>query len=184
MNDLVQFFVINAIGAAVFLPLHVIAIRAKEGRKLITTINAVIAVAVVAGVAVGWWGLAFSGESVRLVACVAGGFTIAAYAGLYGLLGPSSVDRSVSAHIVMLVYLAPGGRLKESELFELYTHQDVLQKRIDDCADTGIVERRGDLLTVTPRGARIAALYMFFGTFLGMRLWYLNRHRARQREIS
>jgi hypothetical protein len=179
LNDLISFFAINVVGAAIFLPLHVVVIRAMHGRNLITTINLVIAISTIVAVAVGWWGLSFSSESARLMGCFAGGLTCLAYAGLYGLLGPSSVDRSVSAHIVELVYLAPEGRLKEADLFRLYTHDDVLGKRFTDCIDTGIIERSGDELVVTRRGARIAALYIFIGTFLGMQLWFLERHRAR-----
>ena len=91
-------------------------------------------------------------------------------------MGPASVDRSVSAHIVKLIYLAPHHRLKEGELFKLYTHEDMLEKRFRECMESGIIERRGDELGVTPRGARIARFYIVLGKLLGMRLWYLDRY--------
>lgn len=182
MNDLALYFVIIAVSSVVFLPLHVLMVRAMAGRKLITTLILAIGLSTAAGVVVGWLGFAkeYSSPDAQLLACVAGGLTFAAYAGLYGLLGPSSVDRSVSAHIVELVYLAPGGRLKESELFELYTHEDVLEKRFRDCIETRIIERQGEMLVVTGRGARIAALYIFIGRFLNMRLWFFDRYYARR----
>lgn len=186
MKDVALFFAIIAIGGMVFLPLHIIALRSRGGRKLITTLNLVIGASTAAAVVAGWLllGDQFSSPGAAAVAYVGGALSFAAYAGLYSLLLPSSVDRSVSVHIVKLLYLAPGQQMTEKELFSFYTHQDVLQKRFDDCIDTGIIERRGDQLVLTPHGARIAWLYMTVGEGLGMRLWYLNRIRTGNRAPS
>jgi hypothetical protein len=108
---------------------------------------------------------------------VGGALTFVGFAGIYCHLGPISVDRSVSSHIVELVYLGPGHRLREDELFELYTHADVLEKRFRDCLETGIIERDGEELVTTRRGERIARIFLALGTGLGMRLWYLDRYR-------
>lgn len=179
MKDLTLYLAIIALSGVIFLPLHIVAIRARHGDKLITTIIATIGVSAAIGVGGGWWafGGEFSSEGAKLVACVGGGLTFLGFAGLYGLLGPSSVDRSVSVHIVKLVNLAPGRRIKEADLLKLYTHGDMLEKRFNDCIDTGIIERRGEELVVTPRGARIAFIYSAIGSILGMRLWYLDRSR-------
>ena len=180
MKDLLLYLVVIVVSGAIFLLLHVIAIRIRRGAKLITTLNATIVASAIVGGGVGWWllGSQFSSEGAKLVACVGGGLTFLGFAGTYGLVGPISVDRSVSSHIVELVYLAPGHRIKEADLFRLYTHADVLGKRFSDCIDTGIIERRGDELVVTAKGARIAWLYLTLGSLLGMRLWHLERHRA------
>lgn len=177
------YFAVMALGGIVFLPLHVVALRARGGRDLITTLNIVIAISTVAGVAAAWFllGGLFSSPGAAAVAYVGGALSFAAYAGLYSLLLPSSVDRSVSVHIVKLLYLAPGRQMSEQELFSFYTHEDMLNKRFKDCIDTGIIERRGDTLVLTPHGARIAWLYMVVGEGLGMRLWYLDRIRKGDR---
>jgi hypothetical protein len=169
-------------GGVVFLPLHIVAIRRMGGRNLITTLNAVIGVSTVAAVVAGWCflGHSFSSPGAASVALVGGGIGFATLAGLYGLLLPSSVDRSVSVHIVKLLYLAPRQRMTERELFGLYTHEDVLEKRFLDCLSTGIIRREGEELVLTPHGARIASLYMAVGEGLGMRLWYLDRRRKGQ----
>jgi hypothetical protein len=179
VKDVALYFAILVIGGLVFLPLHILALRAMGGRQLITTLNAVIAVSTIVAVAVGWFALGplFSSAGAAAVALVGGALSFAAYAGLYSLLLPSSVDRSVSVHIVKLLYLAPDRRMTEQELFSLYTHGDVLEKRFNDCLATGIIKRDGDQLTLTPQGARIAWLYMAVGEGLGMRLWYLDRLR-------
>ena len=178
MKDLLLYFAIVAVSGAVFLPLHIVAIRAMGGGKLITTLGTTIAVSAIVGAAGGWLALGgeFSSQSVKTVACIGAALTFAGFAGAYSLIGPISVDRSVSSHIVELVSLAPGGRLKETDLFALYTHADMLEKRFHDCIETGIIERQGEELVVTPRGAKIAFVYLALGKALGMRLWYLDRH--------
>jgi len=173
------FFAILAIGGMVFLPLHIVALRRRGGAQLITTLNIVIVISTAVAVTAGWllFDGRFSSPGAALLAYVAGALTFAAYAGLYSLLLPSSVDRSVSVHIVKLLYLAPNQRMTEKELFDVYTHGDMLEKRFNDCLATGIIKREGEELVLTPHGARIAWLYMTVGEGLGMRLWYLDRLR-------
>jgi hypothetical protein len=177
-KDLILYFTVIALCSVVFLVSHLAAIRLKQGDRLLTTLCVAIGFSAFAGAGLGWWllGGEFSSAGARLVACVGAALTFPGYAGLYGLMGPASVDRSVSAHIVKLIYLAPHHRLKEGELFKLYTHEDMLEKRFRECMESGIIERRGDELGVTPRGARIARFYIVLGKLLGMRLWYLDRY--------
>jgi hypothetical protein len=174
------YLAVVAICGLIFVPLHALAIRAMRGNKLIRTLAASIALSAVIGAGAGWWllGDSFTFEGARLLASVAGGLTFAGFAGVYCHLGPISVDRSVSSHIVELVYLGPGHRLKEAELFRLYTHADVLGKRFKDCLETGIIERHGKELATTARGALIARIFLGLGRGLGMKLWYLDRHHG------
>jgi hypothetical protein len=176
-----MYFAVAIICGLIFVPLHAVAIRAMRGDKLIRTLASTIMLSAVVGGLGGWWLLAggFTSESTRLLACVAGGLTFVGFAGVYCHLLPISVDRSVSSHIVELVYLGPGHRLKEADLFRLYTHADVLGKRFKDCIETGFIERHGDELTTTPRGALIARIFLGLGRGLGMRLWYLDRYQQR-----
>ena len=180
MKELGLFFAILVVGGVIFLPLHIVVLRARAGTNLITTLLVLIGVSTAAGVLAGWllFGDQFSSPGAAAVAYVGGALTFAAYAGLYGLLLPSSVDRSVSVHIVSLLHAAPGQRLTEPELFELYTHDDMLRKRFLDCLNTGIIRHEGDQLVLTPKGARIAWLYTFVGQGLGMNLWYFSRQRT------
>lgn len=179
MRDVLLYLAIVSICGLVFVPLHALTLRAMRGEKLIRMLAASIALSAVIGAAVGWWllGDSFTVEGVKLLASIAGGLTFAGFAGVYCHLGPISVDRSVSSHIVELVYLSPGHRLREADLFRLYTHEDVLGKRFKDCLETGIIERDGEDLITTARGALIARVFLFLGTALGMQLWYLQRYR-------
>jgi len=180
VKDLGLFFAILVIGGIVFLPLHIVVLRARGGTRLITSLNVTIGISTIMGVAAVWllFGDQFSSPGAALVAYVGGALTFAAYAGIYGLLLPSSVDRSVSVHIVSLLDLAPQQRMTEAELFYVYTHDDMLQKRFADCLNTGIIRRDGEQLVLTPKGAAIAWLYTFVGEGLGMRLWYFERLRT------
>lgn len=180
MTDLVLFFGILVISGLIFLPLHIVALRLRKGAKLITTLNATIGLAMAGGVLMGWllFGDRFSSPGAAAVAYVGGALCFAGYAGLYGLLLPSSVDRSVSVHIVSLLAMADQRRLTETQLFSLYTHDDMLRKRFIDCINTGIIKRAGDELVLTQKGAWIAWLYTFVGEGLGLRLWYFVRQRT------
>lgn len=180
-KDLLGFIAVFALCWVVFLPLHVVAVRLGRGAKLLTTINSAIAVSAIAGAAAGWLclGALFSSDPVRLVACVGAATTFLGFGGLYNLLGPTSVDRSISAHIIKLIYLSPRHRIEEAELFKLYTHADVLEKRFNECADVGFIERNGSELGLTAKGRRVAVFYIELARILGMRLWYLDRYRAK-----
>lgn len=179
MRDLLSYLAVCAICGLMFIPLHMMSVRAMRGDKLVRTLGATIVLSAVIGAGVGWWALAdsFTSDSAKTLACVAGGLTFAGFAGVYALVGPISVDRSVSSHIVQLIFLGPGHRLTEADLFRLYTHADVLGKRFKDSLETGIIVRDGEELTTTRRGARIARLYLALGRGLGIRLWYLDRYR-------
>jgi hypothetical protein len=184
LSDTLLYFGVVILAGLVFLPLHAITIRAFGGSRIITALNVSIALSALAGAIAGRWlfggGLTCPGAGI--LAPVAGALTFAGFAGIYGLIGPVSVDRSVSSHIVSLVYLAPSHRIAEAELFRLYTHGDVLQKRFDECVEAGIIAREGNELTTTPLGARIARTYLTMGRLLGIPLWHLRRHFALRRE--
>jgi hypothetical protein len=176
-RDVLLFFAIVCASGFAFLPLHVLLVRARHGLKLLSTINVSIALSAGLGVAFGWsWlGDGFSSESTKAVACLGASLSFIALAGLYSLLGPASVDRSLSAHIVTLLYLAPQREMSEAELFEIYTHADMLEKRFNECAQVKIVERHDKKLKLTKKGSRIAVVYIAMGKLLGIRLWYLDR---------
>lgn len=182
LTDLLLYGSVFVISGLVFLPLHVLAVRARRGENLLLTVNLAIAASAVAGGAIVWlsFGAMFSSEGAKAVACIGGGVSFLGFGGLYNLLGPTSVDRSISAHILNLIYQAPGHRMSREELFGYYTHADVLEKRFEECARVGVIERQGSQLTLTASGRRIGLFYSIIGKVLGIRLWYLERYRARQ----
>src|SRR5438874_4732461 len=157
-KDLLAFLAVFALCWVVFMPLHVVAVRLRRGANLLTTVNAAIVGSAIAAAAGSWlWlGGMFSSDQVKAVACVGAGLSFLGFGGLYNLLGPASVDRSISAHIIKLIYLSPRHRIDEAELFKLYTHSDVLEKRFNECAEIGFIERRGKELGLTSKGRRVA----------------------------
>jgi len=176
-NDLLAYVAVVAVCGAIFAPLHVIAVRLRRGSRLLMTINAAIVVSAIIGAAACWLWLdrMFSSPAVRDVACVGAALTFVGYAALYNLLGPAGVDRSISAHLINLIYLSPLHRIEKADLLKLYPHSDVMEKRFSECTDTGYIERTGDELRLTAKGRRIAILYLVLGKILGLRTWYLDR---------
>jgi len=182
LTDLLLYGSVFVISGLVFLPLHVLAVRANRGENVLMMVNLAVGASAVAGGAVAWLSLAslFSSEGAKAVACVGGAISFLGFGALYNLLGPTSVDRSITAHILNLIYQAPGHRMTKEELFSYYTHADVLEKRFEECAKVGVIERHGSQLTLTASGRRIGLLYTVIGRILGIRLWYLDRYRAGQ----
>jgi len=181
LTDLLLFASVFLINGIVFLPLHVVAVRASRGMNVLSTVNIMVGVSAIIGSAAGWLllGGLFSSEGAKAVACAAAGFSFLGFGALYNLLGPTSVDRSISAHILNLIYQAPGHRMTKDELFGFYTHSDVLEKRLTECAEIGVIECTGSQLILTKSGRRIGLFYAILGKVLGMRFWYLDRYNAR-----
>jgi|SRR4051812_18886238 hypothetical protein len=179
--DLLLFASVFAISGLVFVPLHVVAVRRWRGRNIVSTVNAMIGVSAIVGVVAGWLllGGLFSSEGAKAVGCVGAGLSFTGFAALYNLLGPTSVDRSISAHILNLIYQAPDHRMSTDDLFNFYTHSDVLEKRLVECAEIGVIERHGSQLALTASGRRIGRFYAILGKVLGMNFWHLERYRAR-----
>jgi len=184
LTDLLLYGSVFAISGLIFLPLHILAVRATHGAKLILTVNLAIGASAIAAAVIAWlsFGSLFSSEGAKAVACVAGGISFLGFGGVYNLLGPASVDRSVSAHMVNVIYQAPGHRMTKQELFACYTHEDVLEKRFDECTRIGVIERHGPELVLTPSGRRISLVFAIMGKVVGIRPWYLDRYRARHPE--
>ncbi len=182
LPDLLLYVSVFVIGGLIFLPLHVIAARANQGANVLLMVNLAVGASAVAAGAIGWLALGgmFSSEGAKAVACVGGAISFLGFGALYNLLGPTSVDRSISAHILNLIYQAPGHQMSKEDLFTYYTHADVLEKRFDECAQIGVIERHDSQLSLTARGRRIGLFYTIIGKMLGIRLWYLERYQARQ----
>jgi hypothetical protein len=182
LTDLLLYGSVFVISGFIFLPLHVLAVRANHGSNVLLMVNLAVGASAVAACIVVWLSLGdlFSSDGAKAVACVGGAVSFLGFGAIYNLLGPTSVDRSISAHILNLIYQAPDHRMTKEELFACYTHADVLEKRFAECARVGVIESHGSQLTLTASGRRIGLLYTVIGKVLGIRLWYLERYRARQ----
>jgi hypothetical protein len=181
LTDLALYGLVFVISGLIFLPLHALSVRAIRGTNPIFAVNLAIVVSAVAAGAIVWLscGGLFSSEGAKAVACIGGGISFLGFGGVYNLLGPTSVDRSISAHMVNVIYQAPGHRMTKEDLLGYYTHEDVFEKRFTECVEAGVIERQGSQLTLTPRGRRISLIFAIMGKAVGIRPWYLDRYRAR-----
>jgi hypothetical protein len=179
--DLLLFASVLAVSGIVFAPLHVVFARASGGKNIMGTVNAAIGISAIVGAVLVWlvMGPVFSSDGAKAVACVGGAISFAGYAALYNLLGPTSVDRSISAHILNIIYQAPAHTMTKEELFSVYTHSDVLEKRLAECAEIGMIVRQGQQITLTASGRRMGQFYAVLGKVLSMQFWHLERYRAR-----
>lgn len=182
LTDLLLFVSVIVLSGLIFLPLHVIVVRANHGANVLLMVNISVGVSAIAAAVAGWlwFGGVFSSEGAKAVACVGGAISFLGFGAVYNLLGPTSVDRSISAHILNLIYQAPNHQMSKESLFAYYTHSDVLEKRFEECARVGMIERHGSLLALTASGRRLGFFYTLMGKVLSIPLWHLERYRASQ----
>ena len=77
------------------------------------------------------------------------------------LLGPASVDRSVTAHILIYLARAPNEELTDEELMRQYSGRIILQKRFEEMQGVGAITRHEGNLRLTGKGRRLAVVYMW-----------------------
>ncbi|MGE4132950.1 MAG: hypothetical protein AB7F86_15015 [Bdellovibrionales bacterium] len=110
----------------------------------------------------------FESDAHRAVLAWAGLFGSLGFSGTYIVLGPLSADRSLSAHMCILMFRS-GGRMKEQELLNIYSQSVVFQKRFSEYDKKGVMKREGGDLILTARGARIAKFFAFILKMLNMK---------------
>ena len=179
--DLMLFALALVVSVVVFIPLHLITVRANRGRNLLSAVNVAIIASAIMGGATVWLvcGDLFSAPGAKAVACVGGGIAFLGFGSTYNLIGPASVDRSISVHLVSLVNQQAKRRMASADLFHYYPHADVFEKRFAECSEVGVFERQGADILLTARGRRIARVYAGMGKLLGLHPWYLDRYLTR-----
>ena len=166
-SDLGYFGLIFIINLSLFFVVHIVYFRVFLINKINTVFTIInLACCGVTGL-VGWLaiGPSFSNQTIMIVATI--GSVGAAYGlcGLYALLGPIFVDRSVSAAMMARLARAPDGREREDHLSEELGRL-IFDKRFIEHEAVGVITRSNGWAQITPKGHLIGSAYVLLGKLL------------------
>lgn len=109
----------------------------------------------------------FPSDLNRAMIAFAGLYGSLGFAGIYIILGPISSDRSLSAHMFIQM-LRRDGKMPREELLNNYVPK-IFNKRFDEYLYVGTMVKDGAEYRLTPKGRRIANLFLFFIKALKMK---------------
>lgn len=169
--DLLLFFILFLFQLIFFFLLHIVVLRIFTKSDIlhsstITTLLSVSSVTLLSYFLVS--GLFSSPESYAVAA--AGSAIAAIFAcGLYTFLGPATADRSLACQLIVFLSGKPGAECRRQDLYNRFSSADFIEKRIEEFKKENIIEDRLDIIILTERGRRIAAVYIFLLRSLGLR---------------
>jgi hypothetical protein len=106
----------------------------------------------------GWFGSA----ETRLLSSLAAPFSFLGFCGIYILIGPVTVDRSITLAMLIALIEADTKGLSRTELQAKVPFDRIFGKRIRELEASGTLRLAGQV-ELTPRGARILRLYVWLG---------------------
>ncbi len=86
---------------------------------------------------------------------------------LFFFLGPATADRSLTAHL--LLYLEKHEGVPAEKLMRDHDARAFLDKRLDECSETGLIARDAARIALAPRGRVLARIYAGFNALYGLR---------------
>jgi hypothetical protein len=167
MFDLLAFGATFLVCWAVYFVIQVGAVAAKlvSGVGMSTVLIAVLA-AVITGVACWVWGGRWSSSpEVHLLISLAAPFAFVGYCGNYVLIGPVTIDRSITLSILGALASSEARGLTVSKLEAEVPFDRIFAKRLRELDRTRNLQV-GSEVRVTRRGLRILALYQWLGRIL------------------
>lgn len=154
-RTLLVFLAVNLVSFAVFMLLHVLLYWSGVLHGLGPGIIVAAVASATAGAALVYAAMRRSGATV-LPVVFASALGFIGYCGIYIILFPVSLDRSLSVHMMELLAAAPAGALSEQELIQAYPREKIYEKRFQDLERGGLISRGNGTITITAKG-RVAA---------------------------
>ena len=169
LTDLSFFFLIYFFCLAVFVFLHWIALRSYDSKSVLIYIAGIIIVSVLIASALSWIWISkfFSSFEVYVLANTGAALAAVFTCGLYAFLGPVTADRSIAVQLVIFLYNSKQGESKE-EISRRFNTRAVLDKRYEECLRAKIIKEQDGQITLTPKGQRIAQIYLLMLQGLGL----------------
>ncbi len=159
--DLLGFLGTAFLAAVLFLGLHLVAASLKlmRGVNYWTVVLAVVC-AVLAGI-VAWAQLGgwFSSPAVHALASVASPITFLGFCGIYILIVPVTINRSISLSMLIALEASQHKRLMRDQLQAEVPFHRIFEKRLRELELSRSIDASGPV-TITPTGMRIIRLYV------------------------
>ena len=153
--------------------MHIAFFNFFQTNKVASVLNFSTVLSVMGGSLLSYYLFSSQFESADLLLVTITGAAGAAFfaLSLYGFMGPVCADRSLSAHMVIILNSA-GGVLTKMQLKEKYTQDMVLDKRLEEHHEVGVIKLDSDNIILTTKGRRIAYAYELMIKILKMKKNY------------
>ncbi len=112
----------------------------------------------------------FSSPSVHFLASVSAPVCFLGFCGTWILLGPVTVDRSITLTILRALKAVEGKSLSDEQLMQAVPFDRIYGKRLKELSGSGVIDLHGNGVTITPKGARALRLYLWLGRLLNVEL--------------
>jgi hypothetical protein len=170
--DLTWYAVIFAAAAAIFFAAHVIA---AHFRIVSGATSRVVALAVFAAVATGLlsgllFGSCFSSPEVHALASITAPICFLGFCGVYMLIGPVTVDRSITLTILEALLAVQDQELAEDRLMGAVPFERIFGKRLIELESGGFIRRHRGSIKVCASGERMLRAYLRMGRLLNIEL--------------
>jgi hypothetical protein len=170
--DLAWYFLIVGIGGVMFIAAHILAARAglvsgANGRLVMLA----LVVAAAAG-AFSWFLLSarFSTAEVHALASVTAPVCFLGFCGIYMLIGPVTVDRSITLTILEALLAVQDQGLAEDRLISAVPFERIFGKRLIELESGGFIRRQRGSFKVCASGERVLRAYLRMGRLLNIEL--------------
>jgi len=92
------------------------------------------------------------------------------FCGIWVLLGPVTVDRSITLTILAALKAVDGRELSHDKLMAAVPFDRIYSKRMKELSGSGVIQLRPNGVKVTPKGERALRLYLWLGRLLNVEL--------------
>jgi hypothetical protein len=110
----------------------------------------------------------FSSPNALWMATIAAPVAFLGFCGLFILIGPANVDRSVAFSIVVAVKAITDDPLPTTKLIDAIPVERIISKRLRELSARGLIVLDGDRARLTPLGDRILRFYLWLGRLLNV----------------
>jgi hypothetical protein len=161
LSDLLAFAGVFLIAWLIYLVVHLLAARLDivRGATRSTVALGVGAALVAAVVSWRWCGAWFSSPAVHDLATITAPAAFLGYCGIYVLLGPVTIDRSISLSMLRALHASQDRKLRRHELHREVPFDRIFEKRLRELELSGSIDTSHEVV-ITARGARILGAYV------------------------
>jgi len=168
--DLTWYVVIIVAAGAIFATAHIVG---AQLRLVSGATSKVVALAVAAAIVAGllsWLllGGRFSSSEVHALASLTAPLCFLGFCAAYLLVGPVTIDRSITLTILETLLRVGDGGLTESRLMSAVPFDRIFDKRLFELQRGRFIERTGENFRLTSGGGRILRAYLRVGRLLNV----------------
>ncbi|HVA14961.1 MAG TPA: hypothetical protein VNF99_17070 [Stellaceae bacterium] len=112
----------------------------------------------------------FSSVGAHVLASATAPLCFLGFCGIWILLGPVTIDRSITLTILSALKAVESRQLSNDRLMAAVPFDRIYGKRLKELSGSGVIELRANGVRVTPKGERVLRLYLWLGRLLNVEL--------------